>query len=113
MRDYELALGAERDLLEVARYTLETWGPRQTDRYEAALLKHFEAIADGSAHTRRPLPLRPELYSSRCQHHYVFSLERRAECPLILAVLHESMDLIARLAQRLMDEGLGRKRSFE
>jgi hypothetical protein len=36
----------------------------------------------------------------------VFSQEREGECPLILAVLHESMDLIARLTERLIDEGL-------
>ncbi len=38
---------------------------------------------------------------SRCEHHYVFFMTRDDACPLILAVLHENMDLIARISERL------------
>jgi toxin ParE1/3/4 len=44
---------------------------------------------------------RPELLVSRCEHHYVFHLVRKKQCPLILAVFHESMDLMVRLRERL------------
>jgi plasmid stabilization system protein ParE len=45
----------------------------------------------------------PELRVSRIDHHYVFHLNREKQCPLILAVFHESMDLMTRLRARLRD----------
>ena len=37
----------------------------------------------------------------RCEHHYVFYCLRKGQCPLIIAVLHENMDLLSRLRARL------------
>ena len=39
---------------------------------------------------------------ARIEHHYVFHLVREDQCPLILAVLHENMDLMNRLRDRLV-----------
>ncbi len=38
---------------------------------------------------------------SRCEHHYVFAQMRENDVPLIVAVLHEKMDLLVRLRERL------------
>ena len=43
----------------------------------------------------------PGLRSVLCQHHYIFSLTRQNAPAVVLAVLHERMDLIARLRNRL------------
>ncbi|NOX57537.1 MAG: type II toxin-antitoxin system RelE/ParE family toxin [Planctomycetes bacterium] len=101
MPSYELSPAANRDLLEIARYTIKTWGLKQADRYEAALKKHFEAIGKGEAHARPLLEHRPELFFCRCEHHNMFFLQRENMCPLILAIFHEKMDLMTRLRNRL------------
>jgi plasmid stabilization system protein ParE len=101
MPHYELAEGAEEDLQGIAQYTVSRWGAKQAMRYGAVLEKHFRAVGDGRIRTRIFLPHRPQLRVSRVEHHYVFHLERPEKRPLILAVFHESMDLVARLHNRL------------
>jgi len=103
MPNYELAEAAEADLKGIALYTISKWEPRQAARYAAVLDSHFEAIGNGRARTRTFLQHRPELRLSRVEHHYVFHLEREKRYPLILAVFHESMDLMTRLRDRLGD----------
>jgi len=44
---------------------------------------------------------RDDIRVSRCQHHYVFFVRDDDLGTLILAVLHENMDLLERLRQRL------------
>lgn len=101
MPGFELARSAESDIRSIALYTLKKWGAKQAMRYAASLDAHFEAIGKGRARTRIFLKRRPELLVSRVGHHYVFHLAREKECPLILAVLHENMDLMSRLRDRL------------
>lgn len=101
MAVYELTEAADADIQSIARYTVETWGAEQARRYEALLENHFKAIGRQKAQTRMILKHRPELLVSRCEHHYVFHLVRERQCPLILAVLHENMDLMNRLRARL------------
>ncbi len=103
MLNYELAEAAEADLKGIAAYSLSNWGVKQASRYGATLDAHFEAIGNGKAKTRIFLQHRPELRVSRVGHHYVFHLVRQHRCPLILAVFHESMDLMTRLRARLGD----------
>ena len=101
MPNYELAGAAEADLKRIALYTISKWGPNQSARYGDKLDAHFEAIGNGKAKTRIFLPQRPELRVSRVEHHYIFHLDREKQCPIILAVLHERMDLMSRLRTRL------------
>lgn len=84
-----------------ASYTARTWGLKQAEKYLFALESHFEAICVGTVPTRQPLPHRPEFFSSRCQHHCVFFTREDDGSVIILAILHENMDLIARLRERL------------
>ena len=101
MRNYELAEAAEADLESLAHYTVARWGAKQAARYGAILEAHFEAIGSGKAKTRTFLQPRPELRVSRIEHHYVFHLEREGRGRLILAVFHQSRDLMTRLRGRL------------
>lgn len=105
MPDYELTCSAEDDLEAIADYTVVTWGVDQAKRYEALLVNHFKAIGQSTAHSRVFLKQRPKLRFSRCEHHYVFYLMRDT-CPLIVAVFHERMDLMARFHERLSSEEL-------
>jgi toxin ParE1/3/4 len=106
MPSYELSLDAEADLLEIASYTIRTWGYDQAVRYKSSLTSCFDALARGTARTTAPIPRRPELLACRCEHHYVFSLHDPNAPVLILAVLHEQMDLMVRLRERLGENGL-------
>lgn len=101
MRSYTLTPDAENDLVAIATYTIATWGLEQAARYEAALESCFESLADGSARSKAPIAHRPELRVVRCEHHYVFVRLEEEAPPLILAVLHEKMDLMERLKDRL------------
>lgn len=103
MANYELTEAADEDIKAIALYTISVWGKEQALHYGGLLESHFEAIGRGKARTRAFLHHRPELRVSRAQHHFVFHLEREKQCPLILAVFHESMDLMARLRDRLGD----------
>ena len=102
MAKYELGQDAADDLETIADYTISNWGAKQASRYSARLDSHFDAIANGKARSRHFLPHRPELLVSHIEHHFVFHLERKNDCPLIIAVFHEKMDLMARLRERLL-----------
>jgi toxin ParE1/3/4 len=99
VQKYELTSHAEADLLEIWRYTAKTWGRAQADRYFSSIEDCFKNIAAGKAVSKKPLAAHPKLKCARCEHHYVFFLT--GDKPIILAILHEKMDFIARLKKRL------------
>jgi plasmid stabilization system protein ParE len=101
MVPYDLTPAAEADLQEIARYTLRQWGARQQRRYACLLTACFQGIADGSARARGFSERYPQAQVTRCEHHYVFFLRPEGQKPLIFAVLHERMDLLARIGERL------------
>jgi len=99
MRNYELTLQAEDDLLGIWRYTAKHWGKPQADRYFGTIEACFNAIGAGEVRSKNPLPAYKNLKSVRCEHHYIFFLA--AKKPIIFAILHEKMDFVARLTKRL------------
>ena len=101
MAAYALTEAAERDLAAIACYTVKTWGIEQARRYAGILEIHFNGLEGETMRPRVFLKHRPELLVTRCEHHYVFHRVRKDNCPLILAVYHESMDLMNRLCHRL------------
>ena len=101
MPPYDLTPAAEADLREIARYTLRQWGARQQQRYARHLAACFRRIAEGRVQSREFSERYPQVRVARCQHHYAFYVHPEGQKPLILAVLHEHMDLLARLGQRL------------
>lgn len=99
---YRLTSGAESDTEQILRYTLEKWGPKQAARYAAQLETCLDKIVaqkvDGRSFSKR----NPEVLTHHCEHHYIFFI-RHGGIPLILAILHESMDLVRHLGSRLGD----------
>jgi len=103
MPGYELTILAEEDMRDIARYTIDKWGIAQAERYEALLSKRFQEIAQGVITPRIFLKRRPDLLFTYCEHHYIFYWQPKDKVkPIILAVLHERMDLMQRLKNRLM-----------
>ncbi len=99
MVTYTLAQAAREDLIGIWLYTWETWGEQQADNYQDELHGCFERLASGMGHAKS-LPEMEGVKSHHCRHHYVFFLGR-PEGIVILAVLHERMDLMERLRERL------------
>jgi toxin ParE1/3/4 len=99
--DYVLTEAAEADLRDIIRYTRNEWGDAKTRSYVARLTRGIERIAAGQGASGDMAALYPGLRMVRCDHHYVFCLPRDDAPALVVAILHERMDLMARLADRL------------
>jgi toxin ParE1/3/4 len=99
---YKLTRLAEADLREIARYTRKQWGQAQVGTYRTKLMQSMDALASGSGRFKELPELRPGLRMTRCQHHCIFMLLRPGEPAVVLAVLHERMDLMDRLQARLV-----------
>ncbi|MFC3165828.1 type II toxin-antitoxin system RelE/ParE family toxin [Ciceribacter thiooxidans] len=101
MTAYILTVEAESDLRSVIRYTRAQWSVAQVRRYVSALERGIANLAEGKVPFKDMSALYPALRMARCQHHYVFCLPREDAPALIVAILHERMDLMKRLADRL------------
>lgn len=101
MRAYVLTDAAEADLRDVIRYTRKQWGDAQLRRYIAKLEQGIERLVAGQGTFKDMSALYPALRMARCEHHYVFCLPRENAPALIVAIFHERMDLMTRLADRL------------
>jgi len=100
-RPYVLTHGAAGDLNEIVRYTSKNWGQAQCRAYVSRIESAATELAYGQGVFRNRGDLVPGLRVRRVEHHYVFCLPRIDQPALILAILHERMDMIARLKSRL------------
>lgn len=98
---YVLTLAAETDVRGIIRHTRQEWGDAQVRRYITKLEQGMARIAAGEGLFKDMNAVYPSLRMAHCEHHYVFCLPRERAPALIVAVLHERMDLLARLADRL------------
>lgn len=99
MGTYHLTLAAEEDLLGIWDYTCRRWGPGQADTYLDQIEACCAAIGDGSAREKVSDALPMNVRVLRCEHHYLFWII--GDRPIVIAILHERMDLVARLKDRL------------
>ncbi|HKX78582.1 MAG TPA: type II toxin-antitoxin system RelE/ParE family toxin [Novosphingobium sp.] len=98
---YVLTAAAEADLRDVIRYTRREWSDAQTRSYVAKLKQGMARIATGQGASKDMAAIFPAMRMVRCEHHYIFCLPRDDAPALIVAIFHERMDLMARLAGRL------------
>jgi len=99
--DYILTAAAEADLREIIRYTRKQWGDTQVRSYIAKLESGIVRVAAGEGAFKDMTALYPALRMVRCEHHYIFCLPRDDAPSLVVAIFHERMDLMMRLADRL------------
>ena len=99
MVHYDLTRAAEEDLRSIWRYTHETWGAAQADKYLDQIKGCCAAIAQGRALSKTFQELPEGLRIHRCEHHYIAWIA--GERPVVIAVLHERMDFVRRLKSRL------------
>ncbi len=101
MSDYVLTTAAEADLRGIIRYTRKQWGDAQVRRYIADLKDGITRLATHQGVYTDMSALYPGLLMAHCKHHYVFCLPRERAPALVVAILHERMDLMARVKERL------------
>ncbi|WP_375565777.1 type II toxin-antitoxin system RelE/ParE family toxin [Oceaniradius stylonematis] len=100
MAGYLFTPGAREDLADIWLHTEEAWGEDQADRYVEALFDCCARISAGTARGRL-VPGAEGIHCHRCQHHVIFFLRGDDEAIIIIALFHERMDLMRRLAGRL------------
>lgn len=96
-----LTTAAEADIRSIVRYTRRQWGDAQVRTYMARLDAGLVRLAAGQGAYRDLSEIHAGLRMARCEHHNAFCLVRKDSPALIIAILHERMDLIQRLADRL------------
>jgi len=92
---------AENELREILRYTTRKWGPAQARAYARKIEQTATALATGRGVFREWDDLLPGLRVKSAGSHFVFCVARENQPALVLAILHERMDLIERLKERL------------
>lgn len=106
MARYVFTAEADADLDGIVDYTRRQWGDDQARRYLAQLRICLDRIADKDGRFRLETAFKLPLRVLRCQHHYIYCLPRDGMPALILAILHERMDLVARIADRFGQDEL-------
>ena len=97
MTGFVVQRAAARRIDEIFRYTEETWGRPQAEAYVHGLFDHFGAIAERRTPWRRiPAAFEVDGYFSRYGHHFIYWRERAGGPVVIVAVLHERMNLQSR-----------------
>ena len=94
-RTFRLTRRAEASLVEIAKWTIATFGPRQADLYEVELLERCQAILRGQAHSRSCAVLvddAADLRFARAGEHFLVFLDRPNEV-IIIDILHSRSDL--------------------
>lgn len=87
-------------VLHCATHAINGMRPRYA-AIVSALERGIADLAEGKAPFKDMSALHQALRMARCEHHHVFCLLREDAPALIVAILHERMDLMKRLADRL------------
>ena len=110
-KPWRLTRQAEASLIEIARWTTETFGPRQAATYEDDLISSCREIAAGTTplqDCRRLIDpdLAENLRFARAGQHFVVFVEN-IEQVIIIDFLHSRADLQRRLANLPLPKGGG------
>jgi plasmid stabilization system protein ParE len=102
-KPWRLTRAAEASLIDIARWTVETFGPRQADAYEEDLIETCRDIAGGTAlsqECRRLIDpdLAEDLRFARCGQHFIVFVEDPDQV-IIIDFLHSRSDLPGKLAE--------------
>jgi len=97
---------AESRLIEIWDYTLKKWGEDQADAYVRGLVGAIHAL-DANRSLWRRVTNKTGLWFVRHEHHYIFFRELSGGVVGVITVLHESMDLPARIKEVYSRSELG------
>ncbi len=98
---YEISPLAEPEFEDILNYSFEKFGKDQMLEYREQLKRCLDQLAANSALCRNIQLEGRNLRFLHCQKHYIFAIEREKQPLLIIAILHERMDLVNRVKSRL------------
>lgn len=104
MKPVKFTRRAETRLTEIARWTIDNFGPGQASDYEAVLLSAVEGLSEGELAGRDCALLAPDLSSEetlryvRAGRHYLIYVET-PDAIAVIEIIHGSMDLEAILKE--------------
>lgn len=101
MATYTFTRSAQNDLRDIAIYTSKQWGRDQAFKYAGDLDQCFEAIVNGHIIEKAVSKNTPDIFYHRMQKHIIFYQKLENNDLIILAILHEKVDLMKRLQDRL------------
>jgi len=92
---------AQAELREIVRYTAQQWGAAKARAYAHQIDKAAADLATGQGVFKDWGDVLPGLRVKVAGSHFVFCVLRPGKPASVLAVLHQRMDLMARLRGRL------------
>lgn len=104
---YKFHPNADKKLDDIWLQSYQQWGEQQADKYIDGLYNLLETITDDLSYpTIKSIPehVMPKVKSIHYQRHYLFFREAAPhleEKIQVLAILHDSMDISARLREEL------------
>lgn len=90
MSDYRLTPEARTDLIEIRRYTLETWGTAQSQKYLSELRKTLRVLAGTPAPGRARADLGSDVFSFPHASHVIYYVIHE-ERLVVFAAQHKRM----------------------
>jgi toxin ParE1/3/4 len=97
---YRLTSEATSDVKGILDYTLDRWGAEQADKYVLQIERCLHDLVSGRRSGKPFGESLAEIQVFRCEHHYIFYAAQDDQLA-VLAILHEAMDLLARLKERM------------
>ncbi len=102
---YSFHPAADEQQIEIWLYTYKFWGVEQADKYIDGLHRQLAIVAEDFEHLRElPGAVLPGVKYFHYGRHYVFIREAATylnKAIQVLAILHDSMDIPARLSEVL------------
>jgi toxin ParE1/3/4 len=98
MPGFVLTKAAKADLISIGRYTQDKWGVEQRNRYLTMLDRSFHDLAGNPLMGRDCGNISPGYRKHQVGKHLVFYRQRASDLIEIVRILHERMDVEARLS---------------
>ena len=95
--NYDISLGAEKDIDDITIYTLETWGMDAVKKYVGELKDKLELIGRGEVIKEESFDIIPNLYVTRFQFHLIYYFSDFGKKPQIVRILHHKQDKMRHL----------------
>ena len=99
MSDYRVSKTAQGDIRNIGLYTQREWGIEQRRRYLSGLDQKFGELAENPRRSPEHTEFEPPVRIHHHEKHLIVYVQEGAGI-LIVRVLHESMDVPARLDGR-------------
>lgn len=99
MADFKLTHKAVQDLKQIWNYTFDIWSEKQADTYYKEIIRHCQEVADNPKIGKQYDRLLIGLRASKVNRHILFYRQIAENEIEVERILHERMDLNARLLE--------------